>query len=112
MSSITTHVLDTAHGIPAVGIPVSLYMQAGKGWEQVGQEVTNRDGRTSDLLPVGKLKPGRYRLTFDTSAYLSRSAFPAFFPEISIIFEIHDAAQRYHVPLLLSPYGYSTYRGS
>ena len=112
MSSITTHVLDTAQGKPAAGIPVWLHRKTGDGWQQLGQAFTNRDGRISDLLPAGELKPGRYRLTFDTSAYLSRSASQAFFPEIAIVFEIQDAGQHYHVPLLLSPYGYSTYRGS
>jgi len=112
MSSITTHVLDTAQGRPAVGIPVSLHVQVGDAWKQVGRGITNRDGRIAELIPAGELRSGRYRLTFDTSAYLTRSASPAFFPEIFIVFEIHDAAQHYHVPLLLSPYGYSTYRGS
>jgi len=112
MSSITTHVLDTAQGKPAFGIPVSLELEVAEGWQQVGRSVTNGDGRAADLLPSGELKPGRYRLSFDTSAYLKRSASHAFFPEISIVFEIHDANQHYHVPLLLSPYGYSTYRGS
>lgn len=112
MSSITTHVLDTAQGKPAIGIPISLHVRVGDAWQQVGRGVTNRDGRISDFLPDGELKLGRYRLTFDTSAYLSRAASPVFFPEVSIVFEIRDAAQHYHVPLLLSPYGYSTYRGS
>jgi len=112
MSSITTHVLDTAQGKPAAGIPVSLQVQVGDAWKQIGHGVTNRDGRISDLLPAGELKTGRYKLTFNTSAYLARAASPAFFPEISIVFEVHDAAQHYHVPLLLSPFGYSTYRGS
>lgn len=112
MSSITTHVLDTAQGRPAAGIPVALHLQAGDRWQQIGHSVTNNDGRVSDLLPAGELKPGKYRLTFDTSRYLARTVARPFFPEISIVFEIHDAAQHYHVPLLLSPYGYSTYRGS
>jgi len=107
MSPITTHVLDTAAGRPARDIPVQLARYAATDWEQLGSGVTDADGRVRDLLPSGRpLEPGLYRLQFDTSA-LSQ-----FFPEISIQFRITNPDQHYHVPLLLSPYGYSTYRGS
>ena len=110
-SPITTHVLDTARGRPAAGIPVSLHMQAGKNWQELGRGVTSQDGRITDLLKASKLKTGRYRLTFETAAYLS-SFGKSFFPQIDIVFDVAEAAQHYHVPLLLSPFGYSTYRGS
>ncbi|HMK29425.1 MAG TPA: hydroxyisourate hydrolase [Terriglobales bacterium] len=109
MSPITTHVLDLARGRPAPGIPVQLarLVAAPAEWELLGSGVTDEDGRVRNLLPDGlTVQPGIYRLRFDTSA-LSE-----LFPEISIQFRIASPEQRYHVPLLLSPYGYSTYRGS
>jgi len=110
-SPITTHVLDTASGKPAVGIPVSLHLHLDTNWRELARGSTNQDGRITDLLRESKLQAGKYRLTFETGEYLSSTGKP-FFPEIEIIFEIHDPAQHYHIPLLLSPYGYSTYRGS
>lgn len=110
-SPITTHVLDTARGRPAAGIPVSLHLQSDESWRELGRGVTNEDGRITDLLGESKPQPGKYRLSFETGEYLSAAGKP-FFPEVEIVFEIHDSNQHYHVPLLLSPYGYSTYRGS
>ena len=110
-SPITTHVLDTAGGKPAVGIPVSLHLHADGTWQELARGVTNEDGRITDLLRPSNLQAGKYRLTFETGRYLSQSG-KSFFPEVEIIFQVHDPAQHYHVPLLLSPYGYSTYRGS
>lgn len=112
MSSITTHVLDTARGRPASGIPVTLQSHSIAGWQEVGRGVTNQDGRVADFLKGATLKTGRYRLTFDTAAYLAQVIKPSFFPEVSIVFEVDAPSQHYHVPLLLSPFGYSTYRGS
>jgi 5-hydroxyisourate hydrolase len=112
MSPITTHVLDTAQGKPAAGIRVSLHVQASDGWKQVGQGVTNRDGRIADLLPGAQFKSGTYQLKFETASYLAQFTKRPFFPEVTIVFHVHDAEQHCHVPLLLSPYGYSTYRGS
>ncbi len=105
MSGISTHVLDTANGKPAAGIPVSLF----QGHMLINLQVTNRDGRIPVMLPPDFLfSAGVYRLVFDTS-----NCFPdTFFPEVNIVFEVKDAGTHYHVPLLLSPYGYSTYRGS
>lgn len=102
---ITTHVLDTAQGKPASGVPVRLELREPSGWTLVGQGRTDADGRLRTLTPSA-VRAGTYRLTFDTQG---RSAF---FPEVSIVFEVADAAAHYHVPLLLSPFGYSTYRGS
>lgn len=102
---ITTHVLDTAQGKPASGIPVRLELREPQGWTPVGDGVTDADGRLRTLVK-SPLRAGTYRLTFETRA---RSAF---FPEVSITFEVADASAHYHLPLLLSPFGYSTYRGS
>jgi len=112
MSAITTHVLDTSTGRPASGVPVTLERQAGSDWQIAGRGLTNQDGRLSDLLAGSSLAAGTFRLTFDTAAYFRARKQPAFYPQVQVIFTVEDAAQHYHVPLLLSPYGYSTYRGS
>ena len=105
MSAITTHVLDTAKGRPAEGVAVKLEYRQSSGWHAVGQGVTDADGRCRTLLS-GALISGEYRITFDTSSCST------FYPSVSVHFAVADAEQHYHVPLLLSPYGYSTYRGS
>ena len=112
MSGLSTHVLDTSIGRPAAGIPVRLDVREGSEWRVVGEGVTDADGRLRTLLGSESLRVAVYRLTFDTRAYFQTANREGFFPEASIVFEIRDAAQHYHVPLLLSPYGYSTYRGS
>ena len=112
-SPITTHVLDTAQGRPAAGVAVELLRQnQQRAWEPLGRGVTNADGRLSDLLPPGTLLPGRYRLTFATGEYHQRHEVNAFFPEVAIDFQVASDLEHYHVPLLISPFGYSTYRGS
>ena len=112
-SPVTTHVLDTARGRPAAGVPVSLEAGAGAdAWKELGRGATNADGRAADLLPGGTLQPGRYRLTFDTAAYFKAEGLQGFYPYVQVVFEIRQAGEHYHVPLLLSPFGYSTYRGS
>ncbi len=113
-SPITTHVLDTALGQPAEGVHVVLqFWQAGRDWQQLAEALTNADGRILEWLPAGaRLTPGTYRLMFDTRAYFERRRAATFFPMVPIVFEVCDVDQYYHVPLLLSPYGYSTYRGS
>jgi len=104
---ITTHVLDTAQGKPAIGIPVELDRREGASWRPIGHGATDPDGRLRTLWPAGQpLIPGTYRLRFDTQ---QRSPF---FPEVMVVFNVTDAAGHYHLPLLLSPHGYSTYRGS
>jgi 5-hydroxyisourate hydrolase len=118
VSAITTHVLDTALGRPAAGVPVRLERVAEGGAQTarastVGTASTGEDGRVGDLGPA-EVEPGTYRLVFDTSAYYRAQPGqePPFFPEVTVSFTVRDRARHYHVPLLLSPYGYSTYRGS
>jgi 5-hydroxyisourate hydrolase len=113
MSAITTHILDVARGRPAGGVPVLLEHEAAGEWTEIGRGRTDADGRLKDLLADDfALKAGRYRLTFDTAAYFSAQQTESFYPAVTVAFIVRDAAQHYHVPLLLSPYGYSTYRGS
>jgi len=114
MSAITTHVLDTSRGRPADGVPVVLEIESADGsWKQIGTATTDADGRAKDLLPSNfALHGGVYKLTFDTASYFASQKVESFYHEVNIVFEIHDPAQHYHVPLLLSPFGYSTYRGS
>jgi 5-hydroxyisourate hydrolase len=110
---ITTHVLDTARGAPARGVRVTLERAVGDGWELVGEGETDLDGRASTLVPDDvALTPNSYRLTFDTHGYARKNQLESFFPEVTIVFDVKDSSQHYHVPLLLSPFGYSTYRGS
>lgn len=109
-SPITTHVLDTAAGRPAAGVAVTLEISGEDGWRRLAAGTTDDDGRIADLLPVDhRLSPGTYRLTFDVGGYLAGAGF---YPEVPVIFRVVDPDQHYHVPLLLSPFGYSTYRGS
>jgi 5-hydroxyisourate hydrolase len=118
MSTISTHVLDTALGRPARGVPVRLEMAAADGtaWHLLGEGRTDDDGRLRDLAPPSaRLGPGTYRLRFDTGAYLAACAPDAaggFYPWVEVVFAVRDPDRHYHVPLLLSPYGYATYRGS
>lgn len=114
MSGITTHVLDTSQGRPAAGLAVALLRQEGNGeWSVIGRGTTNADGRAATLLPEEiPVSRGRYRLVFDTGAWLGSQGIEAFFPQVEVEFEVRDGGRPYHVPLLLSPYGYSTYRGS
>jgi 5-hydroxyisourate hydrolase len=106
---ISTHVLDTARGHPAEGVPVVLEHDT-YGWTEVGRGVTDADGRVRELLP-GELADGRYRLTFDTAQYFRTVGEVAFYPEVSVVFLVAGGGH-HHVPLLLSPFGYTTYRGS
>lgn len=110
MSPITTHVLDTSAGRPAAGIAVRLDQRTADGaFAELARGRTDSDGRCKDLLPAGAIEPGVYRLVFDTAAYLGDRGF---YPEVPIVFSITAPSEHYHVPLLLSPFGYSTYRGS
>jgi 5-hydroxyisourate hydrolase len=108
MSPITTHVLDTARGIPAAGVAVTL--EQGPHWSEVGSGRTGDDGRIAEL--GSPEAPGRYRLRFDTAAYFGAAGTTAFFPEVTVQFTVERPEEHHHVPLLLSPFGYSTYRGS
>jgi 5-hydroxyisourate hydrolase len=113
MSGITTHVLDTARGRPASGVPVVLEIRSEDGWRELGRAATDDDGRVRQLLPPGSpLIPGVYQLTFDLDRYFADLEIEGFYPEASIVFYVRDVGQHHHVPLLLSPFGYSTYRGS
>ena len=108
MSHVTTHVLDAALGRPAVGVAVALYDADGA---LVADGATDDDGRVSDLGPDA-LPVGEYRIVFETAAYFAASGVDGFYPRVTIDFELTDAAAHYHVPVLLSPFAYSTYRGS
>ncbi len=112
MSQITTHVLDTSIGKPAQGIAIALELNNSGNWKKIASGVTNTDGRIGDLLPNEKiLDAGVYRLVFNTASYFENQDIKTFYPQVTIEFEIIDASH-YHVPLLLNPFGYSTYRGS
>ena len=112
MSGITTHVLDLAKGRPAGGLGVRLERLTGTGWEKLEERTTDADGRVKDLHLGPQVPKGVYRITFATRAYAHDQGVPTFYPEVQVVFEVGDPAQHYHVPLLFSPYGYSTYRGS
>lgn len=113
MSGISTHVLDLALGRPAMGVAVRLERRSGESWIELGRGATDGDGRAAALLPSGlPLVAGTYRLTFDLDGYFNARKIPHFFPEAALVFTVTDPAARHHVPLLLSPHGYSTYRGS
>lgn len=109
---ITTHVLDTAIGRPGAGIAIELDRDDGGRWERVGAGKTDDDGRLRTLTPPGPVATGTYRLRFYTAAYFAQHHGAGLFPVVEIHFTVADGAQHYHVPLLVSPYGYSTYRGS
>ncbi|MFN3200788.1 MAG: hydroxyisourate hydrolase [Bradymonadia bacterium] len=114
-SPITTHVLDTAEGSPAEGLALSLARRAGDQWEVVASGVTNADGRVTDLLPSGASLVGHWRMQFETGPWLSSRGRPVFYPQVQVEFVVPEGVgpeAHYHIPLLLSPFGYSTYRGS
>ena len=111
-SPVTTHVLDTARGQPAAGVVVVLEQDIGAGFAPVGKGITDADGRLRTLLQPGSLVPGAYRITFEVGEYFRAQQVEAFWRDVTIEFVVRDAAAHYHVPLLVSPFGYSTYRGS
>jgi 5-hydroxyisourate hydrolase len=114
MSQLTTHILDTSLGLPASGVPVILFARDtdNKDWIELGKSTTNKDGRVTDLLESDTLlHHGLYKLHFDTKEYFERNFTTTFFPFVEIAFYV-NSHEHYHVPLLLSPFGYSTYRGS
>jgi len=112
MSAITTHVLDTSRGRPAADLKVELHKKSGEDWKSIGAGVTDENGRCSSLLGEAPLAAGTYRLTFHADSYFKAHHVETFYSEIPVIFEVREARAHYHVPLLLSPFGYSTYRGS
>lgn len=114
MSAITTHILDTTSGTPGAGIPVSLERKTHTaGWQAIAEGITDIEGRINDLLsPHEAFLPGHYRLRFETGPYFLLHGIECFFPQVTVSFVVKDPTQHYHVPLLFSPFGYSTYRGS
>jgi 5-hydroxyisourate hydrolase len=111
---ITTHILDVSKGRPASGVPVTLeFLENAKTWRVIGRDTTDADGRARNLTSTDTfLNPGVYRLTFDTAGYFIPQQTESFYPEVTVAFNVTDATQHYHVPLLLSPFGFTTYRGS
>jgi 5-hydroxyisourate hydrolase len=111
---ISTHVLDTARGQPAAGVKVLLERVEESGAaSELNRSVTDADGRVRELLPAGvSLANGAYRLTFETGAYFRAAQQECFYPVVTVAFAVRDTSQHHHVPLLLSPFGYTTYRGS
>lgn len=111
-SPITTHVLDVSLGKPAQGIEVRLSRRQGDEWIALAKGETDADGRASQLLAPGSLVAGTHRIDFALEAYFASSGRKSFYPYVEIVFAVEATSEHYHVPLLLSPFGYSTYRGS
>lgn len=112
MAKITTHVLDTARGKPAAGVAIVLERKDGAGFVRIQHGATDDDGRIKTLTDPDGVPAGTYRLTFDVGAYFAKLGQESFYPDAAITFVVKEASQHFHVPLLLAPYGYSTYRGS
>jgi 5-hydroxyisourate hydrolase len=113
MSEITTHVLDISIGRPAAGVPVILEIaKKGGGWTELSRGATDGDGRLRHLIAPGSLVEGDYRLTFETQTYFEARKITGLYPQVVVVFHVRDTKEKYHIPLLLSPHGYSTYRGS
>lgn len=108
---ISTHILDTTRGRPAAGVRVSLERKADAGWTALGDGTTDADGRVKGLLTESP-EPGTYRITFHVAPYFEAQGVAAFYPEVSIAFLVAAGGQHFHVPLLLNPFGFTTYRGS
>lgn len=112
MSQITTHILDTTKGKPAVGVSIILYQHLHGEWVELAKGITNQDGRIPDLLDKKTvLATGIYRMHFETKPYFEQTQTATFYPYVDIVFSI-TSQEHYHIPLLLNPFGYSTYRGS
>jgi 5-hydroxyisourate hydrolase len=112
-SPLTTHVLDIRLGKPAAGVAVCLEQWDAAGeWLLLARKFTNDDGRVADLLRAGELTSGVHRLRFDVGDYFTAQGVEHFYPQVTVEFEVTDLGRHHHVPLLLSPFGYSTYRGS
>jgi 5-hydroxyisourate hydrolase len=107
--TVSTHVLDGVTGRPAVGVAVRLDHRVGDDWQHLTSASTDSDGRVGSL---GELSAGQHRITFDTGAYFRAQGVDTFYPEVTIVFDVTDPERHHHVPLLLSPFAYSTYRGS
>lgn len=113
MTQITTHILDTTRGAPAAGVLSTLMQQQGDDWLMLGTGITDADGRVGDFLASDQpLAGGIYKLTFYLVDYYANQGHRALFPQVDVVLEIGGEGQHYHIPLLLNPYGYTTYRGS
>ena len=113
MTQITSHILDTTRGLPAQQVFVTLMQQHDDDWLMLGTALTDEDGRVPDFTGSDEVLPaGIYKLTFYLADYYAALSQKSFYPQVDVIFEIQGNGQHYHVPLLLNPYGYSTYRGS
>jgi 5-hydroxyisourate hydrolase len=108
---ISTHILDTSRGRPAEGVTVTLHAQQDTGWKELARGVTNADGRVKPLLEAIP-SAGVYRISFEIAPYYARLGTESFYPSVSVDFRVNAASEHYHVPLLLNPFGFSTYRGS
>lgn len=111
MSQITTHILDTSKGKPAEGVTIILYSANNDTWKEIARGITNSDGRIADLIKNGLLQQGVYKMRFETKEYFDKMEVATFYPYVDIVFDI-ITDEHYHIPLLLNPFGYSTYRGS
>uniref|UniRef100_A0A8C3WHC1 5-hydroxyisourate hydrolase n=1 Tax=Catagonus wagneri TaxID=51154 RepID=A0A8C3WHC1_9CETA len=113
-SPLTTHVLDTASGLPAQGLCLHLSRleDHGQRWTKLRGSCTDADGRCPGLLPLGQMRAGTYKLSFDTESYWKARGQDSFYPYVEVVFTITSETDRFHVPLLLSPWSYTTYRGS
>ncbi len=113
MSQITTHVLDITRGLPAQELPITLFAQTGDVWQELASGITDSDGRIADLLADDVvLDTGVYRMHFETKYYFNANNEKGFYPFVDIVFELDSTNSHYHIPLLLTAFGYSTYRGS
>jgi 5-hydroxyisourate hydrolase len=113
MSAVTTHVLDTSRGRPAIGVEVILQIRSGHEWKQLGAGMTDTSGRCNTLMAEDRpIEPATYRLLFNIGRYFHAQHVETFYAEIPIVFEVLHPETHYHIPLLISPFGYSTYRGS
>ena len=110
---LSVHVLNLENGLPSPGVKVTLEQHVGDKWQSLSEGVTNQQGRIAELFPANRsMQPGEYRVVFKTGDYYKKANRETFFPEVPVIFQVKQADQHYHIPLLLSPYGFSTYRGS
>jgi 5-hydroxyisourate hydrolase len=109
---LSTHVLDTALGRPAAGVALVLSQRAGERWDEIGRGVTDADGRCRTLLGAQDLQANQYRLRFETGPYFAAQNVTTLYPFVEIVFAVRDPSQHHHIPLLIAPNGYITYRGS
>lgn len=113
MKRISTHVLDVSRGKPAHMVPVRLEREDGPGkWKPLQSACTDQDGRCAQLLPAQELQPGLYRVVFDTGNYFRATKVEGLYPVVEVTFHVREGESQFHIPLLLSPNGYTTYRGS